>query len=227
MNPLFERGELSIRWLNGALLVKRGSTALLVDAPPGIALGSDAALIRGVVLTSGRMQAVGGLLAVLAALEPHRQDTPLQIHFLLGEERAAALTEAWSHGWPDRYPLTLDAEFPGGHFEIEGVSFSTFPIRSGDPRWRAATVDSAVAVALRIVAPEAVVAWIPAAAPERGLARICAGADLAVVEVGVKPWPKTTERWRLSLPDALKIGVDAGELWVVGDDGSFGPGEQH
>jgi len=173
------------------------------------------------------MQAIGGLLPLLASLEPHRlEDIPLRIHSPLGEERAAALAEAWSHGWPNRYPLTLDAEFPGGQFEAGGVGFQTLPIRSGEPRWRDGIVDVSLAVALQITAPEAKVAWIPGAAPAAGLARICDGVDLAVVEVGVARWPRTPEQWRLSVADALKIGARARELWLVGDDGTFGLGEE-
>lgn len=226
MNPLFERDAFSVRWLDGALLISRGPLSVLVDAPPNTDLGADAGRVQAIVLTSGRMRAIGGLLPVLASLEPYRlQDAAIQLHFPLGEERGAALTEAWVQGWPDRYPLTLDAEFPGGQFIACGLQFDTMPLRAGDPRWRDGSVDDAVAVAVRITAPEATVVWIPGAAPQSGLGRMCDGVDLAIIEVGMLDWPRTAERWRLSLTDAMKIGANAAELWVVGDDGSFGPGE--
>ena len=228
MRPVFERGRLAVEWRNGALWVCRDGVAVLVDVPTGTVLGPDAPRLQSIVLTSGRMQAIGGLLPVLAELEPHRRaDVPLRIYCPLGEERAPALMAAWSQGWPDRTPLTLDSSFPGAQFEVDTLGFQTFSVRSGEVHWRSGRVDPRVAVALRIVAPEATVAWLPAAAPVAALKRICAGADLAVVEVGVESWPRTRDRWRLSVADALGIGEEAAELWVVGDDGSMGPGDPH
>ena len=226
MRPVFERGDFSIRWWDGALLVRRRDVAVLVDVPAGTVLGEEACRLQSIVLTSGRMQAIGGLLPVLAELEPHRLvQVPLRVHCPLGEERAPALTAAWSQGWPDRYPLTIDSAIPGGQFEVDVIGLQTFPVRSGEVRWRSGRVDSRIAVALKIMVPEATVVWMPAAAPAPNLMRLCAGADLAVVEVGVESWPRTKGRWRLSISDALKIGAGAGELWVVGDDGSMGPGD--
>jgi hypothetical protein len=226
VRPVFERDPFSVCWHDGALLVRRGSVAVLVDAPPGTVLGDEAALIQSIVLTSGRMQAIGGLLPVLAELEPHRvADVPLRVHCPLGEERVPSLLAVWSQGWPDRYPVTLDSAFPGGQFEVGSLGFETLPVISGEVRWQQQEVSPQVAVAVRIIAPEATVVWVPAAAPEAGLKRLCAGADLAVVEIGVQEWPRTRERWRLAVTDALKIGDNVGELWIVGDDGSMGLGE--
>ena len=226
VRPEFQRGKFFVGWREGALLVQRGSIAVLVDAPPGTQLGAEAALIQSIVLSSGRMQAIGGLLPVLAALEPHRvANVPLRVHCPLGEERAPSLLAVWSQGWPDRYPLTMDSAYPGSQFEVGQLGFETLPVISGEVQWHRREVTPQVAVAVKIIAPEATVVWVPAAAPDAGLRRICAGADLAVVEVGVEEWPRTPERWRLAVTDALHIGSDVGELWIVGDDGSMGVGE--
>lgn len=221
---------LSASWLDGAVYVEYGGAGLLLDAPPGIVdrLGDRLPNLQSVLLTSGRIGAVGGLVPLLVALERWRvRDVPLSLRFLLGEERGATLAETWVRCWPDAYPLTLDAEVPGTTFDVGALTVSTVALRAAEPRWRLGRAEPVVAVAVRVVAPGASLAWVPGAAPDRAVKRACAGVDLAVIEVGAVPWPPTAGRWRMSVADALEAGGDAGALWVVGDDGRLGPGEDH
>lgn len=230
MRPRFERDGLLVEWLEGALWVEVAGAGALFDAPPGVVerLGDRARKLQGIVLTSGRVRAVGGLVPLLVELARFRMGSvPLSLRFLLGEERGAMLAETWVRGWPDLYPLTLDAELPGSAFDVGDLAVETVAVRAGEPRWREGTVEPLVAVALRIGFGEVQVAWVPGAAPTPAVDRACAGVALAVVEVGVVPWPRADQPWRLGMADALRAGEGADELWVVGDDGRFGPEQSH
>lgn len=195
---------------------------VVLDAPAGIAaaVGPELASVRAVVLTSGRARSLSGLVELLEALAAHRDpDLPLTLHVPLGEERGAALADLWVQHWPGRYPLTVDAERPGATFEVGALTVRTLALRSGEPDWSAGSVRSRVAVGVSVRSGEARAAVLFGAAPEPGLERWCAGADLAVVEVGVVPWPRSDVAWRLRPDEAVAIGQGARELWIVGDDG--------
>jgi len=180
------------------------------------------------VLTRGRVQSVGGILPLLVAMMPHRvTGVPLPLWVPLGEERGAMLAETWVRGWPESYPITLDAVGVGTRWNRGDFRLSLHGVRAGEPRFRAGTVEAVIGTALRVETDDMVLAWVPAAAPSPAVARVCRGADLVVVEVGHVPWPHTTERWRMSVSEALVLGGDSSELWIVRDDGSFGPADEH
>lgn len=216
------RGSTQVSWVAGALVVDVGGDVVLFDTPAGLpeALGPTLGRVRALVFTTGRIRSVGGLVPLLCALEPHRSvDAALPVHPPLGDERSAALAEVWERFWPDRYPIVLDVVRPGGSFDVGPLQVTTFPIQVGEPRWRDGTVDPGVGVGLRIETPDLTVALLLGAAPSSGLARITADVDLAVIEVGVVPWPRTPVPWRLRPDEAVALGVGARELWVTGDDG--------
>lgn len=215
---------MTAEWLGGALYVSHGADALLVDAPSGVdaLLGDRAARLRAVVLTGGTVRQVGGLVPLLCALERWRAaGTALPVHVPLGEERGAALADAWVRHWPDRYDVTVDAERPGATFDEGPFAVATFALRAGEPRWRIGTVEPRTAVAVRVTTPDRSVAFVPAAVPSTAVERACRGADLAVIEVGVVPWPRTAERWRPTAEEALRLAAGAKEAWLVGDDGRW------
>jgi hypothetical protein len=235
------RGATTVSWVNGTVELQVGEDVLLVDAPAGAAERLPAASLgrtRGIVCTSGRIQAVGGLVPLLCALERHRgPDDTVVLQVPLGDDRAAALAEAWTRGWPDRYPLTIDAQRPGAAVpsELAGVEVETVRVRTGDVRWATAEVEPGVGMALRLTSPDLAVAVILGAAPDRRgwppspgsgasarrapLERLCDGADLAIVEVGVTDWPRTDEPWRIRVDEVPALAAGAREVWVVGDDG--------
>ncbi len=222
--------DLAVHWCDGAVYLESEGLGLVVNAPSGVErhLESVLARVQAVVLSSGHTRAVSGLVGLFAALEPHRlQALPLAVHVVLGEERGAQLADAWAKAWPARFPITLDAEAPGATFELGPFSIETLSLRSGEPHWRLNEVHAVPAVALRIRAGETTVAWVPATAPGTRVQRALRGANLGIVEVGRNPWPRTPERWRMSFSEALQLAEGIGELWVVGDDGEFGPGAGH
>lgn len=230
MRPRFEQDGLVVEWLESAVWVEFAGVGLLLDAPPGVVerLGERLPRLQSVALTSGRIRAVGGLVPLLVELSRWRaSEVPLSLRFQLGEERGAMLAETFVRGWPDLFPLTLDAEMPGSTFDAGDVSVTTMSLEAGEPRWRDGTVQPVPTVAVRLEVAGTKVAWVPGAAPGRAVERACAGVDLAVVEVASVPWPRTTERWRLTVAEAMQLGAGAKDLWVVGDDGRFGPAETH
>ena len=223
----WRHGDVTVRWVDGGLYVESGGVGLVIDAPAGIAprLGDRVRRVGGVVLTGDPIRSVGGLVPLLAALEPHRlSDVPLPLHFPLGAERGAMLAESWVRGWSGRFPITLDGEAVGTTFGQGRFQLTSIGLRSGEPVWREQRVEPILCVALRIEVDGVTIVWVPSAAPDRRVARACSEADLAIVEVGVIPWPSTPDRWRLSVSEAVALAEGARMVWVVGDDGHLSPG---
>jgi len=222
---VFRRQGVEVRWLGGGLYLEAQGQGLLIDAPTGVAKVLTAMetleRVQSVILTGGRLLSVDGLLGLLCALEPHRpEDHSLELRFPLGEERPATLASAWRSGWLPRYPLSLDGMMPGESLCAGPFTVYTQRILRGEPRWRPTPgVERVVAMALRVEVAGVSVAWVPGGATSRSMARLCQGVDLAVVEVGVQPWPRSAHRWRLSMDDAVNIASEADSAWLVGDDG--------
>ncbi len=221
------RGATEVRWARGALLVRYPPGAVLVDAPPGIEdeLGDALPTLAAVFLTSGRIRATGGLLGLLSALEPHRSpERVLPLHVPWAEERGSALAELWSRGWPGRFPVEVDAQRAGATVDVSGIEVTTAPLRAGEPTWHPGSVVPVPALGVRLRTPDLTVALLPASTPSTAGRRLCEGADLAIVEVGVAPWPRPAEgdpAWRPTAEQAIALSSGAGESWLVGDDGRW------
>ena len=221
---IWERDGLAVRWAGGALVVRYGDDVTVVDAPPGVAsvLGDDAARVRAIVLSSGRVRSVGGLLELLCALERERgASAAVSLIVPSGDERAGAIAEAWVRGWPDRYPLRVDVPAPGGTSEVGELRVQAWPVDAGEPVWSTGEIVARPAVALRLEGP-ATIAYLAGAAACPGAVRACRRADLAVVEVGVTPWPRDAGRsapWRMTVEVAVRVAANAGTTWLIADDG--------
>jgi hypothetical protein len=220
----FRRGEVVTHWARRSLVVEWAGEAVVIDAPVGIAARLRALgvmpRVRTIVLTSGRVGAIGGLVELLVALMPARR-APLSILFALGEERAPTLVEAWSRCWPDAYPLALDGLRAGealgdGPFEVATVSLD-----AGEPDWQAGQVVPTVAMGVAVRVGGVRVVWVPDARPSPAVTRFVSGAHLAAVEVGVTGWPTSDASWRMSRTEAVALSTGADVTWLVGDDGGF------
>lgn len=174
-------GELSVSVLPGGLIVGiaggRGPT-VVVEAPPGAgdrvgALDPDA-VVRGVLLTGGRWESVGGLLGLLHALADRGQGALDVVHGLR-EERAGLLVDAWSRGWPGRLPIASDA-IGGG----ETVGWGPLRVRT----LALVAPDGEGVIAYRLETGSAGVAWVPSCRPGTRLAAFLRDVDLAVLVVG-------------------------------------------
>ncbi len=214
----FQQDGITVTWLQGGLWIRWDSGGILLDAPPAAALlGAELGHLRAIALTSGRIQAVGGLLGVLAATDRWRDPgLALPIHIALGEERASLVAETWQRGWPQAFPVELDAEAPGARFELGPFEVRTISVSAAEPDFRAGTTRAIPAVGLQLRGPIQL-AWVPSAAPGPVVEHLCRGADLAVVEVGVLAWPRGAVRLRPE--DAIRAASGARLLWCVGDDG--------
>jgi len=219
--------DVDVSWIGGGLLLDTGSAAILVDAPVGAAeaVARHGLLHRlhGVVLSSGRMASVRGLLGVLHTLAPHRgEQSPLAVWAPAGEERAPGLVDAWQRGWERRYPVVLDAVHTGNSDRIGPFQVTFAPIQHGEPTWCAeGEVRAAPGAAVQIQVGTTRVVWVPGAAPTPAVRRACRHSDLAAVEVGVVAWPPSDTPWRMTLGDAIDATQDAREVWLVGDDGGI------
>lgn len=221
---VFERGRTTVTWHRSALYVRCGSDGILLDAPPGIEnrlSEEQLGRLRAVIVSSGRTQSIGGLIGLLGALEPYRGTAPLDVHTPAGEERSALLAGTWVRGWPNRYPVVVDTHMPGDAYELGPFVVTSHSVPHAEPRWSERPfAERAVGVALDVVSADARMAWVVGAGPSSTIPRLCAQSDLAVVEVGVTPWPRSEQRWRLSIADAMGAAGPRTELWLVGDDGS-------
>ncbi|MFT6158339.1 MAG: hypothetical protein ACJAZO_002537 [Myxococcota bacterium] len=219
----WQRGDTTVRWIQGGLWVQHQHVGLVVDAPLGCcdALQDKLPIVQTIALTSGRIASLRGLLALLEGVSSARRH-PLGLTVLgpMADERAPALVDAWSRGWRNRCPVQIDGIAPGDGAECGPMTVQLAPVRHAEPNGQFPLgIDDAHGCAAIITTPDARIVWVPGAAPSNAVRRCCRGADLAVVEVGVTPWPDDTTQWRLTLQDALAASDDVGELWVVGDDG--------
>jgi hypothetical protein len=225
----YSQGSLYVRWLAGGLYIDSSGDALLLDVSEGMAarLHADGLLarVRGILLTGGRIHAVAGLLPLLCAMEScWSGGEPLVLCFPLGDERGALIADSWVRGWGQRFPVVLDGQQPGVSWEMGDFSISTLAVRQGELVYESSSHKPSIVghqgVAYRVQTPAGSVAFVPSTGgPVNALARLCDGVDLAVIEVGAKPWPSAREPWRLSFVQAVSVGSTARELWVVDDTG--------
>lgn len=164
------------------------------------------------------MGAVRGLLGLLEALARVRSGM-LPVWAPAGEERVPSLVAAWQRGWPDRYPVMLDGSLPGQPDQIGPFEVTYAGVHHGEPDWREDRIVAAVGSAVQVDVDGVRIVWVPGAAPGPSVRRVCTGASLAVVEVGVTPWPRSEKRWRMGVREALDGAQDAETVWLVGDDG--------
>lgn len=216
----FTRGDTAIHWIGGGLLVHHAGRSLLLDAPVNAAESCRRALptLDTVVLSSGRMHSVRGLLALLEARSTQHPG-PLTVLSSASDERVPAIVEVWTRGWPERGQVQLDGLLPGDAIELDDLRLALLPLTRGEVGPRG--VHAAPGCAVRLTTPDTSLVWLPAAGPGPVARRLCTGADLAVVEIGLQPWPSSERRWRLTTQEAIDAAQGAGELWMVGDDGRF------
>lgn len=187
-------GPVRVERIGGALWIEHRGEGVLVDAPPGTAssLGDRLGRLRSVVLTSGRLERVSGLVSVLGALVAPGS-AGLTVRFPLSDERGALLVEAWQRAWPDR-EVTVDGVGPGAELEIVGADVLTVALSDpgGEPP----------PMGLRFVFPGGpALAVLPRCRLDGAVRRAGRGADLLVIEPG-----------GLSAREALDLG--ARELWL-------------
>lgn len=226
----YAAGRARIAWIAGAIHLSDGRSSVLVDAPEGIAsaLGeASAARLDGLLISSGVLRDQAGLLGLLDA-RSRRTTRPLQVVFPLGEERPAALLDAWTRGWPDTTPVIQDAVHPGAGVDVGDIEVTAVAVGRGEPVWLPEpSVRAVVALGWRIQLGDLRVGIARGPVPDAAVERVVRGTDLSVVEVGVQAWPRSDRRWRLRPDEAARIAAGAGVLWILGDDGTFGAaGEQ-
>jgi hypothetical protein len=219
----WSRGALSVRWCGGAVLVTCGPDAILLDAPPDLLahLPADALpRIRAVLVTSGRPRSVGGLVPLWCALLDDRAtDAPLPLHAPLGEERSAALADAFSRGWPDAWSVPVDSAVPGEPTEIGPFLVHATSIGIVEPTPRRGFAREVSGVALAVQVDGARIVFAAGATNGGALKRALRDADLAIVEVGVRPW-SVGGAARLDPAAAAALTHTCADVWLVGDDGA-------
>jgi hypothetical protein len=192
----WSRGGLTVERIGGALWIEFDGTGMLIDAPAGTsyALGGRGTLLRSILLLSGRLERVSGLLSVLSGLQ-RSEHVPLVLRFPASDERAATLAEAWQRSWGD-YPVTLDMVAPGQVFDVGPAEVRSIALRhprSGPPPMGVQITWGGVAVSV-----------LPQCLRDGAARSICRGADLVICELG---------GGGLSAAEAVQLAGTA-ELWV-------------
>jgi hypothetical protein len=137
----------------------------LIDAPVGSADLVRGANLQGIVFTSGRLDRVAGLLAVM---EGHPQ---LDLWVPLADDRAALVGELAQQAWG--CAPTLDA-FTAGQ---------GFAVGAGEGTLNALTSDT-VSMGVRLVFEGIVVAYVARGTLDGAAKRLVRGADVVVLEPG-------------------------------------------
>ncbi|MFT6144581.1 MAG: hypothetical protein ACJARS_002713, partial [bacterium] len=70
----WQRGDTTVRWIQGGLWVQHQHVGLVVDAPLGCcdALQDKLPIVQTIALTSGRIASLRGLLALLEGVSSAR-----------------------------------------------------------------------------------------------------------------------------------------------------------
>lgn len=225
MIELFRDGDLRVVWIGGGVYVGDGVTGFLLDAPEGAATALESLDALGsldaIFLSGGRPRAIGGLLGVLDAIGHGRPaNRSLIVWAPLGEDRPSMIVDVWQRGVPPNFELIVDAEAPGAAIRIGAFTVHTVAIRRGEPQWAPPDVVPVPAVGFRVRGPVEV-AYLGGPST----AALCQGAKVAIVEVGVRPWPSHPEPWRLSVDQAVHRAAGAEMVVVVGDDGRIVGGD--
>ncbi len=207
--------ELSAEWI-GALRVSLGGYQILLGAPLAAVsrLGPSVDALDAVILPTGHLRLLDGLVPLLAS---RTTDRPLTVVSLVGEPRSMALVDAFSRGWPHRAQPEVDVFVAGQPIALGPTQLHTRPARAGEPHGDAVSVVAGCGV--RLTAAGQTIAFLPAVAPSRGWRAFVGQAELAVVEVGVRPWPPGQRPWRHDTASAISAAREARRLWLVGDDG--------
>lgn len=195
--------------------------ALLVDAPnscvPALEASGAIERLTTMVVSSDRTRSVEGLIGVAAAARRAGRTRDLTVVHPLTAERPSVLANAWSTGWPEGPGLMLDAVAPGGDIDWVGGVIRLVPLRVGEAVNNGVRPVAGVGVVIDLDGGRVV--WVPSSRPGASARRLAHGATLAVMEVGVLPFPRTEHPWRRSLGDALRDASGAADVWLVGDDG--------
>lgn len=221
MSEIYRDADRVALWLGGGVYLGDDDTGVVLDAPEGCAAILEAAdrldRVDAIVLSGGRASSVAGLFGLLAALTEARSGArPVRVWSPVGEDRPGRLIEA-AEGWEPHFPIVVEGEPPGAVIEAGPFALETVPLRRGELRQEPLRVVEQVAVGFRCRGPLDV-AWVPGGGASVAR-RLCRGARLAVVEVGVRRWPAHPGHLRLTVEEAIRSAGTAEQIVLVGDDG--------
>ena len=199
-SPSWSRGALVVERVGGesggALWLCAAGEGVLIGAPAGTAaaLGDRVHALRSIVLLTGRLERVSGLVSVFARLE-RPSGVPLALRCPLSDERATTLAEAWQRAWGS-FPVTIDAIAPGHPVELGAARLRTIALSdpAGGPPPMGVSLDWAGST----------VAVLPRCRADGAARSIARNADLVIAELG---------GGGLSVRQAVELSGDA-ELWV-------------
>jgi hypothetical protein len=211
------------RWLGPALWVDTSQGGLLIDAPEGVvaALREQDLLDKlcWVVVSTARTHSMAGLLGLLDGLS-EREGPPLHVVHLLEDARTPLLVAAWTQGWPDGREVELDGVQPGTVVELPGARVLFTGVHAAERTAEGIEPVRPVAGAVvQVHGARGTVVWVPTCRLSSRVHRAVADADLAVVQVGRRPWPATAHPWRLSVETAMQVALGARSHLLVSDDG--------
>ncbi|MCB9672056.1 MAG: hypothetical protein H6736_13520 [Alphaproteobacteria bacterium] len=161
----WRRGAVQAELVDGRVWLGLDGRGLALDAPAGGPLDRP---VHGVLVTSGRIDRVAGLLGMLVDREA------LELWVPLADDRAALVGELAHQAW-DR-DVAVDALAPGASVPFGRAELEVHALE-GD----------AATLGVRVVHPDATIVYLPRAKAGAAVRRLVRGADLVVPEPGA--WP--------------------------------------
>lgn len=166
MRPVrWQRGPVEVVRLGDGVWVDLGGFALALDAPVGFLAGERR--LDGVVVTSGRLERVAGLLGLLVGR------STLELWVPLADDRAASIGELAQQAWGR--DLIVDALTPGSRVALGQAELVVHALPA---------VDDGAVLGVTLELDGIRVAYVPQTEPGGAVRRLVRGADLVIPEPG-------------------------------------------
>lgn len=200
--------------------------AVLIDAGDGVlrdvlAHGLDLEQLRGILVTHGHFDHVGGLHSLLGFLRMKGRKEPLSIFMPEGCREALSVLEGFLESYKDTTPFEISSREIRPHqlFEIGGMSIEPYPVVHCGSTKRNGILDPVPATGYRISCKGEVVAISGDTGMCASLKKLVTGADLAVLEAVYEKSEEVDrellEKVHLSQDLAGRIGKLAKEFILV------------
>ncbi len=200
--------------------------AVLIDAGDGVlrdvlAQGLDLEQLRGVLVTHGHFDHVGGLHSLLGFLRMKGRREPLCIFMPEGCREALSILEGFLESYEDTTPFEIASREIRPHqlFEIGGMSIEPYPVVHCGSTKSDGILDPVPAMGYRVAYKGEIVAISGDTGMCASLKKLVKGADLAVLEAVYEKSEEVDgellQKVHLSRDLAARIGKLAKEFILV------------
>lgn len=170
----WKRGAVTVEQLGTGTWVDLGGTAVALDAPAGFQLGERR--LDGVLMSSGRLERVAGLLGLLVGR------TALELWVPLADDRAALVAELAQQAW--QRTVVVDALTPGSRVDLGDGELEVHALPA---------VEEHAVLGFTLEHRGVRVAYLPRTQAGGAARRLVRGADLVIPQPGAWPLAQLVE----------------------------------